>query len=249
MTKRIMFAGGDTQTGTTMISMSVAEELAKQGRKVLYVGIRTIGGADYLGNEMESEGTRALQELEMAVTECRGVDVLMGMRKSRYGTFFSEEDIAEILRAAAGTWDYVILDGGFLLSEEKGNVDSLIASLGDNLNDNLNDNVSDMEILVVITQQEKSLRRCRKWKSLHDGQQGGSKDCLGKIKFVLNKYNDTGAFYTEKEVADYIGCQTGDIRTVPYIPYGWQAEEESSTLLKFRGFRKGIRRVKEWCAE
>lgn len=245
MTKRIMFAGGDTQTGTTMISMSVAEELAKQGRKVLYVGIRTIGGADYLGDELESKGAMSLQELEMAVTECRGVDVLMGMRKSRYGTFFSEEDIGEILQAASGTWDYVIIDGGFLLSEEKGNADSLIASL--------NNNAGDMEILVVITQQEKSLRRCRKWKSLHDGkqggQQGGVQDCLGKIKFVLNKYNDTGAFYTEKEVADYIGCEADDIRTVPYIPYGWQAEEEASTLLKFRGFRKGIRRVKEWCAE
>lgn len=241
MTKRIMFAGGDTQTGTTMISMSVAEELAKQGRKVLYVGVRTIGGADYLDDGLESEGMMVFQELEMAVTECRGVDVLVGMRKSRYGTFFSEEDIAEILQAASGTWDYVIIDGGFLLSEEKGNADSLIASL--------HDNAGDMELLVVITQQEKSLRRCRKWKSLHEGQQDGIPNCLGKIKFVLNKYNDTGAFYTEKEVADYIGCEAEDIRTVPYIPYGWQAEEESSTLLKFRGFRKGIRRVKEWCAE
>lgn len=243
MTKRIMFAGGDTQTGTTMIAMSVAEELAKQGRKVLYVGVRTIGGADFL--EDNSEGTLTLHELELAVTDSRGVDVLTGLRKSRYGTFFYEEDIAEILRATSGTWDYVILDGGFLLSEEKGNADSLIASL----KDNSNGNGSDMEILVVITQQEKSLRRCRKWKSLHDGSQIGAQDCLGKIKFVLNKYNDTGAFYTEKEVADYIGCEAEDIRTVPYIPYGWQAEEESSTLLKFRDFRKGIRRVKEWCAE
>ena len=229
--KTVVFSGGDTKTGTTMISLAAAEELAKEGCLVLYICAGEYPVNEFLPRDLMSASEEILaglqedmvseQYLKQAAVTNRGVDILRGIRNGSRGLYFTQEDLEEICRRAETVWDWIVVDGGCVLSAEGRSVSH--TSFG--------------QSWMVITQQEQAVCRFRTWQSMV------SETDERKIRYVVNKYNDSGAFYNLREMAELLHCEETELLPVPYVPYGWQAEAERETLLNFRLFRKAIRRL------
>ncbi len=233
MKKTVIFAGGDTQTGTTMLAMAAAEELVKEGMSVLYLRAGAWTGTEFLSENTMSAGEEVLaglmaenlsaQELQQAVGVNRGVDVLTGIRRGRSGWYFLQEDLEAICSLAETLWDWVIVDTGCVQWSGYGMDVSSLAG----------------QVYIVVTQQEKTIERFRNWKSLQNGEPWKN------VQFLLNKYNDAGTFPDVEDMAELLQCSRSAILTVPYVPYGWQAEAERTTLLNFRRYRKAVRNLTE----
>ena len=116
----IAFFGCDTQTGTTMISLAAAEYLARCGWNVIHISAGLEPGKVYVPEEGTGsvsdlfrnfeEEELSEKELEDAMTECRGVRILPGVRSRQMGSLYTPGTLAEICRIAAATSDYVIID-------------------------------------------------------------------------------------------------------------------------------------------
>ena len=234
MSRTIVFYGGDTQVGTTMTALAAAESLAKSGQRVLFLNLSGVPGDAYLpfGAPVSVDDLRAglldesLSEAEFRQTliSCRGVDVLPGVRNWQSSRVFPKTSVEAILTIADKEWDYVIADGGCGVSEGLG-----IQAV----------RCFDLRI-VVVTQQEKTLDRYRRQSEI-------LKEIISDNRmFLINKFNDNGAFYTVKQMAERLDCSMEQVLTVPYVPYGWQAEAEHVTLMNFHRFRKGILRLAEY---
>ena len=63
MKKNIRFTGGDTQTGTTMISLAAAEMLAKEGERVLLISGGLFAGTEFLPRDISSGTDEVLSAL------------------------------------------------------------------------------------------------------------------------------------------------------------------------------------------
>ena len=59
----------------------------------------------------------------------------------------------------------------------------------------------------------------------------------------MNKFVNNGTFYKESQLQKLLSCEEDRLRTIPYLPYGWQAELEKCTLLKYRTFRKAVEKI------
>jgi len=233
MKKTVIFAGGDTQTGTTMLAMAAAEELAKEGMSVLCLRAGAWTGTEFLSENTVSAGEEVLaglmaenlsaKELQQAVGVNRGVDILPGIRRGRNGWYFLQEDLETICCLAETLWDWVIIDLGSVQCCRY--TLDILALAG--------------QIYMVVTQQEKTIERFRKWSAMQNGIQWEN------VRFLLNKYTDAGSFPTVEDMAERLQCRPPEILTVPYVPYGWQAEAERTTLLNFRRFRKAVRNLTE----
>ena len=229
MKNTILFMGSDTQTGTTMLALSAAEELARTGKRVLYIGSGFCAGDEYLPRNLPAASDNLLAglltgnlteaDLQTAAVNCRGVDILTGIRLNQQGYCFLPGELLAICTMAEKLWDWVVIDGGIVLGN------SSAAAVMEHAG----------QIWIVATQQEKSISRYQRWNS------AGNLNFRKAVRYVLNKYNDSGAFYTIKEMAEILNCTEKEIVPVPYVPYGWQAEEEHTTLLNFRRFRKAVR--------
>ena len=237
MEKTILFMGGDTQTGTTMLSLAAAEELAGRDKRVLYISTGFCAGDEYLPRNLVGVSDELItglmadelsgEELKNAAVNIRGVDVLKGTRLTEQGHGFLPDDLQTICSLAEKFWDWILIDGGILLGRIPAAAYAELAG----------------QIWIVVTQQEKSIDRYLRWKSAETMPAGKP------LHFVLNKYNDSGAFYTIKETAEMLNCTEYEIVPVPYVPYGWQAETERSTLRNFRRFRKAVHRLAEYIEE
>lgn len=233
MKKTILFIGGDTQTGTTMISFAAAEELARDGYMVLYISAGFCPVNSFLPKSLTSASEELLaalmaenltgQEVQKTAAEHRRVDILTGARKGPGGPYFSPDDLMQICTAAEKLWDWILIDGGCVLLEE-GIQRALLPNI---------------RICFVLTQQEKTVNRFTRWVSVQNLPQKNQ-------VFILNKFTDAAAFYSLKEMAEVLECSQNELITIPYVPYGWQAEAERTTLLNFRRFRKAVRILTEW---
>jgi len=92
-------------------------------------------------------------------------------------------------------------------------------------------------IFLVLTQQEKSLHR---WKMRREWVENRIQ---AKPYFVVNKFVSNGTFYKESQLQKLLSCEEDRLRTIPYLPYGWQAELEKCTLMKYRTFRKAMEKI------
>lgn len=228
MSRSVVFYGGDTQVGTTMTALALAEFLAKSGYRVLFLSFSGIPGNSYLPFSAPSsvddlrgalfDESLSENELHQALVCCRGVDILPGVRNWQSSRSFPEGSAKQILHAAENGWDYVIADGGC----------GVAAGLG------IQAMQCFSQAVLVVTQQEKTLTRYQHQKEILTGKMPE------QPLMLVNKFNSSGTFYTMKQMKELLQC--GDrIAAIPYIPYGWQAESEHATLLHFRRFGKGIR--------
>lgn len=229
--KRTLFFGADSQVGTTMAAQSAAELLAERGRRVLLVRAGSNPGNEFMEKssmtsvedlrEWLAEESLTAEVLRRHTVTNRGVDILPGVRSWQSSRYFEKNAMEQILSLAEMHWDYLVVDGG------SGGPDSLgYQALR-----------CCSRIFLVATQQEKTLFRY-----------GMRSRALKKVMtvqpwFLVNKFNDSGAFYTQRQMAGLLECEVERIRTAAYAPYGWQAELEHATLLGHRSFRKDMKAV------
>ena len=231
--KIILFYGCDSQVGTTMMALSAAEQLAAEGKSVLLIHGAGTPGNSFLSVELPgdirslygsfADGTMDIKDLRELASEQDEFDCLPGLGSWRPGRGWMDGILEEICRISARNWDYVIIDGGNCGEISAGS--DALALAG--------------KIFLVATQQEKSLFR---WKQRRKQMEAISKDC---VCYVVNKFVDSRAFYTEKQLLQELACEEKKMFLIPYVPYGWQAEAEHRSLMKYRRFRKGILKITE----
>lgn len=236
MKKCVVFYGGDSQTGTTMVAVSAAELLAGTGKRILLIGASSHPVDLWLPRSAASslddlypalkEGTLTADEIRRTVMTARGVDILSGTG-SGYGGKFGTGDLETVCSLIREDYDWILVDGGC------GPADGLtMAALQ-----------CGQKAILVLTQQEKCLQR-------FEAKISGLERVLPPEQlYVVNKFNDSGAFYTEKELAERLGCGSGTVETIAFVPFGWQAEMDRVPLLNHRKFRRDMEKVTGWIEE
>ena len=229
----MVFYGGDSQVGTTMTALALSEFLAKSGLQVLFLNFSPVPGNAYLPFVPPSsvddlraaflDESLTAAELRQFLVNCRGVDILPGVRNWQSSRTFPEGSAAQLLKVAETEWDFILADGGC----------GVAGGLGVQALQCFEDAV------LIVTQQEKTLARFQHQKEIL------AEKMPDQPLFLINKFNDSGAFYTLKQMKEILQCENR-VLTVPYVPYGWQAESEHTTLLHFRRFGKGIRQLAEY---
>ena len=236
MKKCVVFYGGDSQTGTTMLAISAAELLAGAGKRILLIGASSHPEDLWLPQSAASslddlhpalkEGTLTGEEIRRTVVTARGVDILSGTR-SGYGGKFGPEDLKTVCSLVCEDYDWILLDGGCGPPES-----FTMAALR-----------CGQKAILVLTQQEKCLQRFAAKVS------GLERALPPQQLYVVNKFNDSGAFYTEKELAERLGCSPEHLKPIGYVPFGWQAEMDRVPLLNHRKFRKDMEKITGWIGE
>ncbi|MEG0156205.1 MAG: hypothetical protein RR626_03545 [Anaerovoracaceae bacterium] len=229
----ITIVGATAEVGTTMIAQSIAEELSKEN-KVLFIMASSNTGLDYLNYDGKAVGSlddlrtaieeKALRkrEVEGILITDKGMQVLPPIKdliKARYYNATTLEDIHVCIGA---DYDYLVIDGG-------GNVQMplCVASLC----------VTDMELYVVVTQQEKMIKRYREFKE----NVMIPLELQGKV--IVNRYLSSPAFPGLKQLEGRL--QEKNLFPVGYSEYGWQAELDKESLMKYPKYREGIKAITE----
>ncbi|MCI8608539.1 MAG: ParA family protein [Firmicutes bacterium] len=229
----IGFYGGDSQVGTTMVSLSTAEMLAKQGHRVLFIGAGQEPAIPFLSVNVSSSADNlrwALQEEVIAEKELcqslitsRNVDILPVAYDWNCDNFYEKGGISKLYQLMEMKYEYIVIDGGS--DWERSSIDTL-------RNCDL--------ACVVVTQQAKSLERAQQRIRMTAMALPQNTCCL------INKFQAPNLFGTGREVGNRLGFEEENILQVDYVPYGWQAERERVTLLNHRLFRKGVQGTAEY---
>ncbi len=226
MKKIIGFFGGDGQVGTTMAAQSLAELLQQRGQRVLY-----IMGSGKFGDEfLNLEGRHSIDDLKAAVRsgrvsgeelfqnleEIKGLWVLPAVRNPLTARYFPENTYEVLLAGVFDEFDYVVIDSG--CDAELGLFISAV-------------NTADYRFFVT-TQQSKSLRRLVLLMKnvMQPLQKEGS--------LIICKYMKDPGLLLKRDVLTL--CEMEEAFTVPYVEYGWQAEMESKSLLRYGKFYKAM---------
>ena len=230
MEKTVAFYGGDSQTGTTMLAVSTAVLMARQGKRVLMIAASDHSGDLWIptaeGNFLDDlltdlqEHSLTWEKIRQYILTEAGVDFLPGIRENHRDDFH-EKDLSQICWLAEMHYDRILVDCGC------GPATGLTAAAVR----------SGERAVVVITQQEKCLLRLQKKMQMLD------RLLPPQRLYAVNKYHDSRAFYTKKELAQKLECMPGDLIPIPYVPYGWQAEMEQRTLLRYRSFQNAVKRM------
>ena len=226
MEKVIGFFGGDHQVGATMVAQSFAEVLQQRGKKVLY-----LMGSGKFGEEfLPLSGKHSIDDLKASVRsgrvtaedfyqnleQIRGLWVLPGVRNQLTAGYFTENTFEVLLSEVSEDFDYVVIDGG-----SDANLGITISAL----------NTADHRFFVT-TQQSKSIRRM----ILLQKNIVQPLERMGDL--VINKYLKDPALLLKSDILSL--CEIEEAFTVPYVEYGWQAEMENKSLLRYGRFAKGI---------
>ncbi|HKM28128.1 MAG TPA: hypothetical protein VJY37_00435 [Anaerovoracaceae bacterium] len=238
MERVFVFFGGDTQVGTTMIAQSVAEVLGKMGKSVLLVLAGSEYGTDYINANLDmslddiksniASNQLRVEDVKGIMYEHNDVMVLPGIKNITTIKYYSTDDMAILLSPLEKAYDYIIVDAGSNI--QFGLTVSALKHAG--------------RRYYVVTQQEKCLRR---FKNLYETVLNPLGYC-GKL--IINKFNNNMAFYTQRQVEEVLGIidstghdAFGESIAVNYVEYGWQAEADRVTLLKYSRFAEGINQI------
>ncbi len=236
MKKMIAVCGGDSQVGTTMVALSIAEVLGKQGKKVLVVSASRNPGNDYVIKHrgMSIDDLRqyldgdeiTLTELKEAICQSRYMDIIPAVRSRSSSINYRKNALALIRKAAESYYDFIIADGG---CGEEGLAASALIALeeGDCL-------------CFVVTQQAKCLNRFMGQKG-YFAQYGNIQSC-----YLVNKFIKSATFPSMEQMQKHLNAEGKAMYKIPYVPYGWQAEAEGETLMRCRSFAKAIERAVEY---
>lgn len=227
MHKVIGFFGGDSQVGTTMLAQSFAEILGRRGRRVLLI----LGSGKFGEGFFHQDDRHSLDDLKAAVRsgKVEKEDLLQSIEKIRHVFFlpsvrnpltakYFPENTYEVMLASVGEeFDYVVIDGG-----DDANQGLMISAL----------NISD-KCFFITTQQPKSLHRfLLLQKNILEPL-----DIQGTL--IVNKYLKEPALLMKKDILAL--CERERLLTAPYVEYGWQAEMEGKTLLRFGRYEKAVK--------
>ena len=226
MSRKIAFIGGDSQVGTTMVAQAVAEEISSRRGRVLFVQASGKFGDDYFNNRdgRTIDGIRAnlinghLDKYELGQNLAEEGDLYILPAVKNYAAAASyTESVMEPLVQAASDFETVIFDCGDDMRSGLALSAAMVCS----------------ERYVVVTQQEKTLRRfrCLREQAL---------DVLGLAgKLIINKYITDFSLLSEKEIERMLNMESAG--KIPYIEYGWQAEIERKTLMGAMKFNRSVK--------
>ena len=231
MKKVIVFFGGDSQVGTTMIAQSFAELLSQRGHRVLFIlGSGKYGdsfikmGLPHSIDDLKAgirSGKIEKEELMQSLEMKKNLLILPGVRNPLMAKHFPENTYQILLESAKEEFDYIVIDGG---SEFQLGI--TISAL----------NYSD-ERFFLTTQQAKSLYRY----ALYRKQIFEPLNL--KSRLIINKYLRDPALFLKSDILKF--CGVSEAKVVPYIEYGWQAEMEGVSLMQHKGFYKAIEKLVE----
>lgn len=217
MEEVIGFFGGDSQTGTTMITWSFAERLSDCGKKVLlllgsgnedrfYDAEETDHSIDNL-KAMIRSGRVEKDDLFQYIERRKNLWILPGTKNSLSVEYFPGNTFQILLENIKDVFDFVVIDGGSNLR-----LGLTISAL----------DVSDTRFFVV-TQQAKTMHR-------YIRNQERLLQPLGMMgKVIINQYRKDPALFLKKDMCRRLG--TDDIMVIPYVEEGWQMEMEQKNLL------------------
>ncbi len=118
MAKLICFFGGDSQTGTTLLSEAVSMSLAERGRRVLLILASGEQDEGYLPRPSAGLDTllrisRLIREdVKNCVAQAKGFDYIAGSSDMLKKQFFDPELIRAVRGFADRDYDFIICDGG-----------------------------------------------------------------------------------------------------------------------------------------
>lgn len=220
----ITFFGADKKVGTTMITQSCAEILAKNtNRKVIVLMLSGDVGTYYIKVKDDYAGLEQLKiKLENKILKsneliynCIKKDdlyILPGINNFLKARQFHPEYIDYLIELAAKEFDLVLIDAGC-------NIDSgmAIASL----------NATDKKYLVT-TQQNIPKLKFEKTEQVLRQLHINPEDFL----LIVNNYLADDAIYTASQIADMY--RTSLCSYVPSLGFvGWQAEYDNKTLIHY----------------
>lgn len=226
MKKIIGFFGGDSQVGTSMLAQSMAELLQQRGQRVLYI----LGSSKFGDEFFNIDEHRSIDDLKASVrsgrvkredlfqnlTQVRGLWVLPAVRNPLTSKYFTENTYEIMLKEAESEFDYTVIDGGC-----DANQGLTISAL----------NTADFRFFVT-TQQSKVIRRMLL-------MQKNIVEPLNRPgELVINKYMKDPALLLKGDILTL--CERDCAFTVPYVEYGWQAEMEGKSLMRYGKFAKAV---------
>ena len=216
-----------------MIAQSVGERLAGKGFRVLFIGAGTEPGDDYIPGKTAAsledlrpylaEGTLTAREAEQSIVSCRKLDILPSSRSYHSAKAYPEDALRLLYDCFQEKYDYILIDGGSALPDR-----DLTAEALDECG----------MLFFIVTQQQKVLRRCIFRKNYLDR-------LSVPVNYVVNKYHEEKHFPSIRELRIQFQCEEKNMVKVGYVPYGWQAEMERETLLRYREFSRGIQAICE----
>ncbi len=228
MCKVITFFGGDSQVGTSMIAQSVGETLARNNYKTLLLLASCQYGNDYIKENIElsfddirfDNETLSLQyNIERAIYDYNKLDIIQCSNNMIAIRYYGEVELKKVLDSVESKYEYILIDGGHNIQ-----FGLTMASL----------KLSSMKYF-VINQYEKCLRR---FINTLDTILNPL-DYKGKI--IVNKYTNSATLYNQNELLKMIGCDIEYL--IPYIEYGYSAEQDKSTLLNNAKFSESISNI------
>ncbi|MBR0140370.1 MAG: hypothetical protein IJM17_08820 [Firmicutes bacterium] len=118
MSSLICFFGGDSQTGTTLLSEAVCLSLSAKGKKVLFIMASGEQSEGYLPQPPADLGTllrisRLIKEdVKNCIASGRDFDYIAGSRDLLKKQFYDPALIGRIKAFVSKDYDYIVCDGG-----------------------------------------------------------------------------------------------------------------------------------------
>ncbi len=213
--KVISLIGGDSQVGTSMIAQSLTESLTRYGKSTVLIFASGNYGEDYLRQGKYSidslykreEGRFEYKQVKNVIENNGEIEYISGIKKIEDLPFYPIDFIREISNEMSDEFEYMIVDGGSNINSPL-TVSSLV--------------YADSRY-IVLTQQEKSIKRYRNTKNILLEP----KNLKGKI--ILNKYKEDEGLYT-KEHLEFLLSEFVEVG-FSYREEGWEKENEKETLM------------------
>lgn len=226
--KVIGFFSGSGETGTTMTALSVAEELAEQGNKTIFIygsgkkgntfiKDKQLKGLDYIRADLVC-GNITAGDIKQIMGKQGDLRILAGTESSYDANLFPLETF-EVMLPALKNFDFVVIDGGNHFESAM-----TISAL----------NVS-TDLFFIVTQQIKAIERFK------DTQERVLKPLEKEISIIINRYKKEIALPSITEIERIVGREVSFV--VSDIKSSWQYEVQGCTLRKQRKYRKEVRKI------
>jgi cellulose biosynthesis protein BcsQ len=230
----ITFFGADNKVGTTMLTHSVAETLAKNTE--LSIGLLCLNNnpsREYLKSDLDTGIDNIKINLfnnildgdelvHACIKETEGLYILPGVSYSPDAKLFHPEHIKGLIEMAAHKFDLVLIDAG-------GNIDSGLAIAS----------IKMAKIKYLIVTQQEAVRK--NFKRVETQVLHNLGIDIKQFMLVANKYISSDFMYNSQQLGSIYGTILATV--VPHTDfYGWKAEVERKTLLHYglKGYNNQI---------
>lgn len=228
MAKVITFFGTDAKTGTSLISASMAQFLAKQEKQVLLINASSELGNDYVKGEMPGclDDLKQLslireEDVNMVTGKCGNISYISGVSNILEIRKYSTSTLIDLIGAISRSYDFIIIDGGYNIQYPLP-----VASLS-----------AAGQRYYVITQNAKTVHRFRTVKDTVLNAMGMSSK---NEKIIINKSAKKQAMYSPAQIGEIFDLEYFE---VPELKNGHIYELEEKTPPLEGAFEKSLKAI------